>query len=351
MALQNDITRDVSRKLRSRLASADERRLAREPIANPEAHRLYLKGRYYVLRNTHAEIQTGLTYFRQAIEIDPAYALAYVGLADAYRVLALAGESPATDELPKAKAAAQKALDIDEGLAEAHAILGFVIFWSDWNWTEAERHLKRAFELDPSSVDAHEGYAHVLSYTARHAEALVEIRRAGELDPLNSRTSALEGAFLINAGRADEALARLRKTLELEPDYWFAQQYAASAYIEKGMFAEAIAESRKARERSGVSTRPVAFLGYALAKSGRRAEARVELERLLKLSTERYVSPYNIAMIYHGLGEREATFAWLELAYRQREPRMVFLNAEPKWGSLRDEPRFQGLLQRVGLTR
>jgi Flp pilus assembly protein TadD len=225
------------------------------------------------------------------------------------------------------------------------------IFWSDWKWNEAESHLKRGLELDPSSADAHEGYAHVLSYAARHAEALAEIRRAGELDPLNSRTSALEGAFLINAGRGDEALTRLRKTLELEPDHWFAQQYAASAYIEKGMFAKAIAESRKARERSGVSTRPVAFLGYALAKSGKRAEARVELERLLTLSTERYVSPYNIAMIYHGLGEREATLAWLERAYQQRDPRMVFLKAEPKWTSLREEPRFQALLQRVGFTR
>jgi serine/threonine-protein kinase len=351
IALQNEITRDVSRKLRSRLASADERRLAKASIVDPQAHRLYLKGRYHVLKNTRAEVQAGLSYFRQAIAIDPSYALAYVGLADGYRVLALAGESPATEELPKAKAAAQKAIDIDETLAEAHAILGFVIFWSDWKWSEAESHLKRALELDPSSVDAHEGYAHVLSYAARHAEALAEIRRAGELDPLNARTSALEGAFLINAGRADEALARLGKTFELEPNYWFAQQYAASAYIEKGMFAEAIAESRKARERSGVSTRPVAFLGYALAKSGKRAEARVELERLLKLSAERYVSPYNIAMIYHGLGEREETLAWLERGYQQREPRMVFLKVEPKWASLRGEPRFQALLQRVGFTR
>jgi serine/threonine-protein kinase len=351
MALQSEITRDVSRKVRSRLASADERRLAKASIADPEAYRLYLKGRYHVLKNTHAEVQAGLSYFRQSIAIDPSYALAYVGLADAYRVLALAGESPATEELPKAKAAARKAVEIEETLAEAHAILGSVVFWYDWKWNEAEAELKRALELDPKSEDAHEAYAHVLSYTERHAEGLAEIRRAAELDPLNSRASALEGAFLINAGRADEALARLAKTLELEPDYWFARQYAASAYIEKGMFAEAIAESRKARERSGLSTRPAAFLGYALAKSGQRAQARVELERLLTLSTERYVSPYNIAMIYHGLGDREPTLAWLERAYQQREPRMVFLKAEPKWSSLRDEPRFQALLQRVGFTR
>jgi eukaryotic-like serine/threonine-protein kinase len=351
MALQNEITRDVSRKLRSRLAGADERRLARAPIADPEAYRLYLKGRYHVFKNTHAEVQAGISCFRQAIAIDPSYALAYVGLADAYRVLALAGESPATEELPKAKAAAQRAIDIDETLAEAHAILGSVIFWYDWKWNDAEIQLKRALELDAKSVDAHEAYAHVLSYTGRHAEALAEIRRARELDPLNVRVSALEGAVLINAGQADEALVRLIKTLELEPDYWFARQYAASAYIEKGMFAEAIAESRQARERSGVSTRPVAFLGYALARSGKRDQARVELERLLTLSTARYVSPYNVAMIYHGLGAREETLAWLERGYQQREPRMVFLKVEPKWASLRGDSRFQALLQRVGFTR
>ena len=153
---------------------------------------------------------------------------------------------------------------------------------------------------------------------------------------------------LINAGRIDEALDRLRKTLNLEPNYWFARQYAASAYIEKGMYAEAIAEAREAREFPDVPTRPAAFLGYALARSGRRAEARAELEGLLRLSKERYVPPYNVAMIYNALGERDETLAWLERGYREREPRMVFLKVEPKWNNLRDDPRFQDLLRRVG---
>jgi serine/threonine protein kinase/tetratricopeptide (TPR) repeat protein len=350
LALQQEVTRDVSRKLRSRISSADAARLAKSSVTNQEAYRDYLKGRYYVRKATRPEIDTGIAYFRQAIDIDPSYALAYVGLADAYRVLAIAGETPATEELPKAKAAAEKAVAIDDTLAEGHAILGFVIFWYDWKWGDAEGECKHAVDLDPNSADAHEAYAHVLSYTGRHAEALAEIRRAADLDPLNVRTGALEGAFLINAGRADEASAKLEKTLELEPNYWFARQYAASAFIERGMFAEAVAEARRAKQLSGVSTRPTAFLGYALARSGRQAEARSELDGLLRLSKERYVSPYNIAMIYHGLGQREETLAWLERGYREREPRMVFLESEPKWNSLRGDPRFPDLLRRIGFT-
>jgi len=179
----------------------------------------------------------------------------------------------------------------------------------------------------------------------------LDVRRARELDPLNLRTSAIEGSILINAGRADEALDRLRRTLEFEPNYWFAHSFAASAYIEKRMFAEAIAEARIARDFPGVPTRPTAFLGYALAKSGRWAEARRELEGLLKLSQQRYVSPYSIATIYNGLGERVETLQWLERGYREREPRMVFLKAEPTWNNLRGDPRFQDLLRRVGLPQ
>ena len=350
VTLQNEITRDVSRKLRARLTGTDERKLAKSYTPSAEAYQLYLRGRYHLVKNTRSEIQTGISDFRQAIEIDPSYGLAHVGLADAYRVLALSGESPATEALPQAKAASRKAVEIDDGLAEAHTALGLISFWYDWDFGEAENQFKRAIELDPNSPDTREAYATLLSYTGRHTEALAEIKRARELDPLNVRTGALEGTMLIYAGRIDEALVRLQKTLELEPNYWFAMQYVASAYIEKGMFAEAAAEARKARELSGVSTRPTGFLGYALAKAGRRAEARAELEGLLRLSKERYVSPYNIAMIYNGLGEGDEALEWLERGYREREPRMVFLTAEPKWNNLRSDPRFKDLLHRVGFT-
>ncbi|MEJ7847833.1 MAG: tetratricopeptide repeat protein [Pyrinomonadaceae bacterium] len=348
VALQNDIARDVADKLKVKLSGADELKLAKKYTENAEAYQFYLKGRFHLLKTTRSEFETSISYFQQAIAIDPSYALAYAGLADAYRSLSVAGEMPSMEVMPKAKAAVQKAIEIDHTLAEAHAVLGWIIFWYDWDWSAAENQYKRALELDPNNADTHLFYAHLFSNTGRHEEALAEGKRARELDPLNLRTNALEGQFLMHAGRTDEALARLQKTFELDANYWLPHSFMASVYIEKGMYSEAIAEARKAREFSGAATQPTAFFGYALAKSGKEAEARAELERLLKLSTERYVSLYNIAMIYNGLGERDETLAWLERAFQQREPRMVFLKVEPKWNNLRGDPRFQDLMRRVG---
>src|SRR3989442_6669238 len=172
VALQSEITRDVSQKLRARLSGADEQRLAKNYTSNPEAYQLYLKGRYHLLKLTPPEVQTGISYFQQAIEIDPSYALAYVGLADAYRTFALVGEMPPTEFFPKAKRAAQKAIEIDDTLADAHAELGFIIFWYDWDWNEAENQLERALALNTNNADSHLFYAHLLSNTGRHAEGL-----------------------------------------------------------------------------------------------------------------------------------------------------------------------------------
>ena len=347
VSLPGEIALDVSSKLRLKLSGPDEQKLAKNYTAIPEAYQLYLKGRYHVLKLTPPEIKRGISYFQQAIAVDPSYALAYVGLADAYRS-ALVGDTPAIEFLPQAKAAAQKAIEIDATLADAHAELGFIIFWYDWDWNAAENQFKRALELDPNSADTHLFYAHLLSNTGRHAEALAEAKHARELDPLNLRTSALEGQFLIHAGRTDEALVRLQKTIELEPNFGFAHLFASSAYIEKGMYSEAIAEARKARELNPANSQSIAFLGYALAKSGKQVEALGVVEELLKRSAERYVSPYTIALIYNGLGERDKTFTSLERGYEQHDGKMVFLKVEPKWNNLRDEPRFQDLVRRVG---
>ncbi len=346
-SLPGEISHDVSNKLRMKLSSADERKLAKTYTANAEAYELYLKGRYHLLKLTPPEAQKGISYLQQAIEIDPAYALAYVGLSEAYRSLALAGEMTPTEFYPKSKAAAQKAIDIDDALAEAHTALGSNIFWYDWNWTEAEKQYQRALELNPNSVDTHLFYAHLLSNTGRHAEGLAEIKRARELDPLSPFVGALEGQFLIHAGRSDEALARLQKTFELDPNFWFPHLHAASAYIEKGMLAEAIAEARKSKELSGGETHSMAFLGYALARLGKQAEARTQLEALLKRSNVRHVPPYNIALIYNGLRDHDETLAWLKRGYEQRDPKMTFLKVEPKWNNLRSDPRFQDLMRRM----
>jgi TolB-like protein/Tfp pilus assembly protein PilF len=348
LSFQREIARDVSQKLQARLSGADEQKLAKTYPANTQAYELYLKGRYHLHKLTPPEIQESISYFQQAIEIDPSYALAYAGLADAYRTSGLVGDMAPTEFFPKAKAAAKNAIAIDDTLAEAHAELGFTMFWYDWDWNASENQLKRALELDPNSPDAHLFYAHLLSNTGRHSEGLAEVERAKALDPLDFRIKGLEAQFLVHAGKPDEALTLLHQISELIPNDWFSHMFASSAYIEKGMFAEAVVEARKARERNSFNSQPAAQLSYALAKSGQQAEARSVLEELLKLSTHRYVSPGNIALAYNGLGERDKTLTWLERGLEQRDAKMVFLKVEPKWNNLRGDPRFQDLLRRVG---
>ncbi|HEV8369889.1 MAG TPA: protein kinase [Pyrinomonadaceae bacterium] len=350
VALQGEIARDVSSELRVRLSSAEAQKVARNYTSNTQAYQLYLKGRYQIVKMKPTEVEAGISYFRRAIEVDPLYALAYVGLADAYRAQVLSsGEKPASDFFAQAKAAAKKAIEIDDALAEAHGTLGFIIFWSDWDWYAAEKECKRALELSPNVAEAHVSYAHVLLITGRTLESLAEMKRARELEPINSRLQALEAQFLLYAEKKDEALVSLKNSFELDPNFWFSHNFAAAAYTDKEMYAEACVEARKAHELSQSSTLPPAYLGYALAKSGKRKEALAVLDEVLRLSHERYVPPYHIALIYAGLGDKDETMNWLERGYEQRDPKMVFLKVEPKWHELRDDPRFQALMKKVGL--
>ena len=351
VSLPSEIARDVSIKLRLKLSGADEQKLAKNYTANTEAYQLYLKGRFHVFKLTPPEIKTGISFFQQAIQLDPNYAPAYVGLSEANRSLALGVEMPPAEVLPKAKAAAQKALEIDDGLAEAHTALGASMFWYDWNWSEAEDQYKRALQLNPNVAETHLFYAQLLSNMGRHAAALAEIKRARELDPYSPFLNALEGQFLNAAGKPDEALVRLHETFELAPGFWFPHVFASGVYIDKGLFTEAIAEARRAKELQGVQTISVSYEGYALAKLGKQAEARALLEELLKLSTQRFVPPYHIALLYNGLGAPDQALAWLERGFEQRDPKMTFLKVDAKWNNLRAEPRFQGLLRRAGLAQ
>jgi len=348
-SVQDAISEKVAAALKPRLTSAEERRLAKHYTENVEAYQLYQRGRHHALKRTLQDTQKALSYFQQAIDTDPSYALAYVGLADAH-VSALATDIPSNEIFPLARTAAQKAIEIDDTLAAAHAELGLIIFWYDWDWGGSENKFKRALELDPDSADAHLHYAHLLSNIGRHTEALAEARRARELDPLNLRINALEGQFLLHAGRTDEALTRLHQTLEMDSNYFLARLYASRAYIEKGLYSEAIREALRAREISGSpGTHAEASLGYALAKSGKEAEARSLLRGLLRSSAEHYVSPYNVALVYNGLGEHDEALAWLERAYAQRHQGIVFLKVESRLNNLRSDARFQDLLRRVGL--
>jgi len=349
IAAQNEIAQAVATNLRGKLTDSEQRQLAKRPTENVEAYQLYQRGRFHVFKLTPPEIQSGISYFQQAIDLDPNYALAYAGLSDAYRSLALGSEMSPQEFLPKSLAAAAKAIEIDDNLSEGHTALGMSLFWGEWNWREAEKQYKRALELDPNEVNAHIFYAHFLSNLGRHDEALAEIKRARELDPLFPFAGALEGQFLNHAGRTDEALDRLKKTFELAPNFWMPHLFAASAYTEKGMYAEAVAEARKAKELSPAQTASIGFEGYALAKAGRREEAQAALDELLKLSTIRFVPFDHIALIYNGLGETDKSLDWLEKAFEQRDPKMAFLKVEPKWNNLRNEPRFIELMRRMNL--
>ena len=345
--LQGEIARDVSQKLRSRLSGAEEEKLRKNYTDNVEAYQLYLKGRYHVFKLTPPEVRKSIEYFQSAIAIDPSYALAYAGISDAYRSLALAGELDPNETLPKATAAANKAIEIDDDLADGHTALGVCLFWYDWNWSASEVQFKRALELNPNSSLAHLFYAHLLSNTGRHAEALAEVKRARELDPLSAFVSSLEGQFLLHAGKPDEALARLRQASELDPNFYFPHHFAASVYIEKGMYAEAVAEARRAKELGPTQTVGTAYEAYALAKLGKRDEAHAVLKELLKLSGQRFVPPSHIALVYQGLGEKDNALNWLEKGYEIRDPKMAFLKVERKWNDQRGAPRFEELMRQM----
>ena len=314
---------------------------------NVEAYQLYMTGGYQLDKLTPSYIRNSIPFFKQAIDIDPEYALAYTRLSQAYGVLAISGEMLPAEAFPQANAAAQKAIELDETLGEAHDALCMGMFWNGWDWNGAEKECLKSLEINPNNAVSHGNYAMLLSNTGRHPEALAESKRSRELNPLHLGQNALEGQFLLNAGRADDALIQLRKTSELEPNFWMPHFVAASVYIEKGMFAEAIAESRKEYELSGGNVIP--FGAYALAKSGKRDEAQAALQDLLKLSATKYVPPYNIALIYTALDMHDDALGWLETAYATRDPKMTFLKVEPKWNSLRNEPRFIELMKRMKL--
>lgn len=342
-AVQDAISEKVAAALKIRLGAREKKHSTK----SVEAYQLYMNGGYHLDKLRPSDIRTSISYFEKAIAIDQGYALAYTRIAQAYGVLGISGEMRPAEAFTKANAAAQKAIELDDTLGEAHDSLCMGMFWNGWDWSAAERECLRSLEIDPNNAVSHGNYALLLSITGRHTQALAESKRSLELNPLHLAQNALEGQILLNAGRADDALIQLRKTSELEPNFWMPHFVAASAYIEKAMFAEAIAESRKEYELSGRNDVP--FGTYALAKSGKRDEARTALQELLKLSATKYIPPYNIALIYAALDMREDALGWLETAYANRDPKMTFLKVEPKWNSLRNEPRFIDLMKRMKL--
>jgi TolB-like protein/tetratricopeptide (TPR) repeat protein len=348
-AVQDAISQKVADALALRLSGEEQNRLTKHDTGNVQAYQLYLTGRYHWSRLTPPDIRKGITFFQQSIELDPNYALAYVGLSTAYRSLAITSDVPSKDCLPQAKAATLKAVELDDSLAEAHASLAFALMWHDWDWAAAEREAKRAVALNPNSGLAHFAYAHVLSDLGRHQEAISEIVHARELDPTFLLLRALEGMFLHHAGRNDEALTRLQAALELDPNFWVTHLTLGKVYVQQRKYADAISEFTKAKELSRGNSEAIGSIGYVAALSGDTAKARAVLDEFKTLSAQHYIPPYNVAMVYAGLGDQNEALAFLEKACNERDVRLTLLKVDPRWDACRSNPRFIAILKRIGL--
>jgi TolB-like protein/DNA-binding winged helix-turn-helix (wHTH) protein/tetratricopeptide (TPR) repeat protein len=351
LAVQEDIAREVTGKLRLRLVGEEEKRLTAHVTQNAEAYELYLKGRYHWNKRTPDGIRKAIESFQQAIERDPSYALAYAGLADCYHVPA--NPLPPKERMPLAKAAAMKALQLDETLVEAHTTLARVLFAYDWDWPAAEKEFKRAIELNPRYAPAHQWYGGCLSSVGRFREADAEKKRALDLEPLSLVINFEVGLASYFARDYDQAIDRFRKTLELDANFPPPYTFLAASYEQKGMFQEAIAASRRAVTVTQGPPKALAMAGLAhiYAVSGRKTEARTILAELQTLSEHKYVPATDTALIYAGLGEKDKSFAWLDKAYEEHSFTLSNVKVEPRFAPLRSDSRFADLLRRIGLPQ
>ncbi len=339
LALQEEVSREISANLQLRLSGEEQKRV--------EAYQLYLKGRTSWNKRTAEGVNEGIRYLQQAIDRDPKHALAYAALADSYNILVYYGALSPKQAFPKAKEAALKALGINSRLAEAHTSLAYVKHRFEWDWSGAEQEFRRAIELKPGYAPAHQWYSSFLAAMGRADEAIAEAKLVRKLDPLSPIINSHLGWVLYLAHQHDQAIAQCRLALELEPDFFPARRYLGLAYEQQGMHKEAVAELQEAVVLSRNSPLTKAELAYAYAMSGRTAKARRVLAELNERSKRQYISPYFIATVCTGLGRREEALAWLQMAYEDRADGLVYLQAEPKFDTLRSDPRFQNLLRRM----
>jgi eukaryotic-like serine/threonine-protein kinase len=348
LAVQRDIARDITANLRLKLSGKEQKGLSKQYTDNAKAYQLYLKGRFYWNERTADAFKKAIEYFNQAIEQDRNYALAYAGLADTYVLLPGYGAGSPEEFYPKAKSAAKKALEIDDGLAEAHAALANSLFLSDWNFAESNREFQRAIELNPNYAAAHHWYGGNLLIMAKFDDAIAEMNRAQELDPLSLIINTELGTTYLYARQYDRSIEQLRKTLQMDQSFYYAHYSLGMAYVMKGSVEEALAEYHKARQLND-DPFVLALLGHSYALSGKKDEALRTAEQLKEISEQRYVPAYSLAIVYAGLNEKEQAFQWLEKSYQAHEGYVTILKIDPFLDNLRFDARFADLMRRVGV--
>ena len=349
IVIQEEISKAVAQRLGLRPSGEDEKRLTRRYTQNPEAHQLYLRGRYLWNRRTAQTLRRAAEYFQQAIEKDPGYALAWAGLADAYNVYSFYRMSSPKDSATKAREAARKALELDDTLAEAHASIAYGLR-QEWDWVGAEREFQRAIALNPDYPTAHMWYGTTLSALGRQEESMRELRRAQETDPLSLIINAEIGRQFYFARQYDQAIEHFRKTIdEMDPNFGVAHYYLGLALEERGRYQEAIEEFQKWFDLSAGDPAAIAALAHAYGASGNKSEAQKRIAQLHALSKSRYVAPVDLAVAYIGLGDKDRSMEWLEKAYEDRSAWLIWIKVDPRFDVLHADPRFRDLLRRMGL--
>jgi serine/threonine-protein kinase len=354
-AVQDEVSKKIYQSLRLRLSGADEQKLAKRYTHDAEAYQLYLKGRYFWSKRNEEGFRNGINYFKQAEEKDPTFALAFSGLADSYALLCDIGVVRPRDEMPKAKAAAQKAVDADSTLAEAYTSRAFVKLAFDWDWIGAQSDFQQALKLNPKYPTAHQWYASYLMQMGKFSLAKTEIEEAHKLDPLSPIISSNTGLYSYYEHNYDDAIAKYKLTLQSDPDFWVARHYLALAYVQKGMHDDAIKELRSLikappsgpvpDEVVATETEASASLGFAYAMAGKKAEAQEILNKLQALAQRRYVSGLYFAIVYAGLKDNDHAIEYLNKAYEDRHPGLVLIRIEPMFDSLRSDERFKQLVK------
>jgi TolB-like protein/DNA-binding winged helix-turn-helix (wHTH) protein/Tfp pilus assembly protein PilF len=351
LALQSQVASAIVNEIRINLTPEEQQRLAKTRSVSAEGYEDYLKGRYYWNKRSQEGLTKAIEYFQLATKKDPHYALAFAGLADCYSIIgsAIVGTVPYQDVAPKAKAAALKALELDDTLAEAQTSLATVRFNYDWDWPSAAQGFQRSIELNPNYATAYQRYSLYLIAMGRTKDSLAQMNRARELDPLSISMNFSLGWRLYMAHQYDQAIEQLQNTLDMDPSFALARMVLGQAYEQKRAYPRALAELQRAITGSHDSPQMLGALGHAYGVSGNRAQAEAVLAQLMEQSKKQYVSPFYVAIVYAGLSENDKAVDWLEKAYKDRSNAIVFSKVDPQLDALRTAPRFKALLHRLAL--